>query len=246
MTGSWVSAMADSDNGDRTYSEILRLDALRTVAHVDEGRQDLMFFLVSHQICELWFSLILQHLETAKAALLAERPADAVSSFGRLPMLVRILVAQFDALTTLSAESFDEIRAELGSASGIQSAGFREIEILCGLRDGRFPGTSRFSETERARLRARLAEVSVADAYEGLAKRMADRPRREADERDMARLRAALLEFDESVVLWRARHASLAERLIGGRVGTGGSDGASYLWRATQRRLFPMAWPTGH
>lgn len=228
---------------DRTYGEILRLPELLTTAHVGEGRPDLMFFLLSHQTCEMWFALILQHLEAAQEAMADGRPADAAEPLDRLPMVLRVLVAQFDALTSLSPEAFEGIRTELGSASGIQSAQFRQIELLCGLRG---PGLLRiggFSPAEQARLTECLARPSIADTLDGLAVRFRDAPAGSAARAAWDRLTRALLEFDESVVVWRARHASLAERFIGNQRGTGGTDGSSYLWGTTQRRLFPQVWP---
>jgi tryptophan 2,3-dioxygenase len=53
------------------------------------------------------------------------------------------------------------------------------------------------------------------------------------------RIYHALLTFDNSVRSWRARHAALAELFLGGAQGTAGSSGAAYLWRSTERTLFP-------
>lgn len=39
----------------------------------------------------------------------------------------------------------------------------------------------------------------------------------------------SLLEIDEQLSTWRYRHVSMVTRMIGGRVGTGGSSGRSYL-----------------
>ncbi len=43
------------------------------------------------------------------------------------------------------------------------------------------------------------------------------------------RLLDQLLEFEELLRLWRFRHARMVERMIGLRVGTGGSSGVAYL-----------------
>jgi tryptophan 2,3-dioxygenase len=223
------------------YREILRLDELLNVTLVHDGRPDRMLFLVTHQICEMWFALILEHLIAARAAMLAGDPARAVDRIDRLPVIMRILTAQFDALAMLSVEAFERIRTEFGSASGIQSSQWREIEFACGLREVKYLNVRGFTEAEKNRLRAHLDEISVADAYDQLARRRGNSPH--ANPAELERLRAALLTFDESVVAWRARHASLAEQFLGGSPGTGGSDGSAYLWRMTGRRLFPIAWP---
>lgn len=48
-----------------------------------------------------------------------------------------------------------------------------------------------------------------------------------------------LMDIDESFTAWRYRHAQMAMRMIGRRVGTGGSAGARYLEKSAQRsRVF--------
>jgi tryptophan 2,3-dioxygenase len=49
-------------------------------------------------------------------------------------------------------------------------------------------------------------------------------------------------EFDELVVSWRLRHIQLVERIIGIRMGTGGSAGASYLKLTLDKKFFPELW----
>jgi tryptophan 2,3-dioxygenase len=53
------------------------------------------------------------------------------------------------------------------------------------------------------------------------------------------RLLQSLMDIDESLTLWRLRHALMVERMIGVRPGTGGSSGSGYL-RATaeKHRIF--------
>jgi tryptophan 2,3-dioxygenase len=208
---------------DPNYHDLLRLDELLGAALVRDGGSDQMFFLVTHQICEMWFALILDHLDAARAAILADQPESAAERIRRLPAIMRVLTEQFAALATLTPESFERIRAGLGTASGIQSAQWREIEFLCGLRDTRYLGIPGFTGAERERLQARFDGISVAEAYEKC-----------PDER----VWTALLEFDEAVVAWRIGHAELAENFLGRRPGTAGSEGAAYLWRMTTRRLF--------
>lgn len=51
-----------------------------------------------------------------------------------------------------------------------------------------------------------------------------------------------VVELEEQLVLWRHRHARMVERLIGRRVGTGGSSGVDYLDRTTRYRVFTELW----
>jgi tryptophan 2,3-dioxygenase len=53
------------------------------------------------------------------------------------------------------------------------------------------------------------------------------------------RFLAILVELDELFSVWRYRHAQMAMRMIGAKVGTGGTGGHDYLMRATaQHRVF--------
>lgn len=53
------------------------------------------------------------------------------------------------------------------------------------------------------------------------------------------RLLELLMDVDEAFTAWRYRHAQMALRMIGRRIGTGGSAGAKYLERSAERsRVF--------
>lgn len=53
------------------------------------------------------------------------------------------------------------------------------------------------------------------------------------------RLLTACVEIDELLTIWRSRHAIMVERLLGRKIGTGGSSGHDYLRRTTeQNRVF--------
>ena len=53
----------------------------------------------------------------------------------------------------------------------------------------------------------------------------------------------ALLDMEQSMVIWRQRHARMVERVIGRRIGTGGSSGVDYLDQTAQRyRVFGDIW----
>ena len=53
------------------------------------------------------------------------------------------------------------------------------------------------------------------------------------------RLLSVLMDMDENLTTWRYRHALMAQRMIGRKVGTGGSSGFDYLRRTAERhRVF--------
>jgi tryptophan 2,3-dioxygenase len=162
-----------------------------------------------------------------------------------------------DILETMTPQDFLEFRAGLAPASGFQSAQYRELEFLSGVKDRAFLARFRaLTDTERQQLHRRLAEPSLWDAYLAL---LASRGLAVSDDAEiLASLRAialdratrddlwqlaeALLTHDELAGLWRARHVQMVERQIGTKSGTGGSTGAPYLRKRVPLHYYPLLW----
>ena len=53
---------------------------------------------------------------------------------------------------------------------------------------------------------------------------------------------AALLEHDECIQLWRFHHVRMVERMVGHKIGTGGSEGVGYLRTTLDKKFFPDLW----
>ncbi len=56
------------------------------------------------------------------------------------------------------------------------------------------------------------------------------------------KLISTLIELEQSMILWRNSHARMVERMIGRRIGTGGSSGVDYLDMTTKYRVFIDLW----
>ena len=190
---------------------------------------------------------------------------EAARLLRRCTEITRVLVEQFTILETMLPTHFLAFRGLLEPASGFQSEQFREIEFLCGLKDEKMLRYHRPTPEAYASLKRRLEEPSLRDAFFGALQAMGklpaiadgatDRERFEAraravhalykDEhhhRDWIDVCERLTEFDELVVSWRLRHIQLVERIIGIRMGTGGSAGASYLKLTLDKKFFPELW----
>jgi tryptophan 2,3-dioxygenase len=175
------------------------------------------------------------------------------------------LVEQFTILETMLPTHFMAFRGLLEPASGFQSEQFREIEFLCGLKDEKMLRYHRPTPEAYARLKQRLEEPSLHDVFfqalaaigklapntNGASEREQFAARAHAvhalyqDEhhyRDWIDVCERLTEFDELIVSWRLRHIQLVERIIGIRMGTGGSAGASYLKLTLDKKFFPELW----
>jgi len=144
--------------GKRYYWDYLKLGPL---LNCQDGFQedsakvsaDEHFFIVIHQVYELWFKLALRDLCEARDALGAERvSAQAVSeSVGllrRVGSTLEMTLQQFELLTNLEPQSFLSFRDSLRPASGVQSYQWRMIEYMMGL-----------SQLERDEATARLGNM---------------------------------------------------------------------------------------
>ncbi|TMR98271.1 tryptophan 2,3-dioxygenase [Nonomuraea basaltis] len=244
------------EGGRLSYGGYLRLPALLDQQRPQSEAPDELLFITIHQVYELWFKLLLHELEAARAAMFGGELWQARHLFQRVHAVERVLIEQVDVLETMTPQDFLAFRAKLSPASGFQSVQFRELEFLSGLKDERYLTSFRHAdEAELARLRRRLAEPTLWDAYvAALAQRglpvsddeiMASllavaRDRRSHD--DLWQLAEDLLTHDETAALWRMRHVQMVERQIGTKSGTGGSTGAPYLRGRTRLHYFPLLW----
>ncbi len=215
---------------DPVYGESLRLDELLSLLCVND-EVDRMFFVSTHPACEIWFAVVLRHLEDVIDALTLNDGVKAAELLERLPRIMLVIFEHFEVLRTLKFESFDRIRTSVGSASGFQSVQYREIEYLCGARDTRFLNTVGFRDRDRRKLKERLEGKSLSQVFLEYQHR--------GSERVVNRIRDALHDFDDSMRELRTRHARIAEHFLSSRPGTAGTTGADYLRRSTSRTLFP-------
>ena len=168
-----------------------------------------------------------------------------------------MLIEQVDILETMTPQDFLAFRASLAPASGFQSVQFRELEFLSGAKDPAYVERFRgLTEAEKARLRSRLDEPTLWDAFLDVL-RLKGLPC-ESDEEVSGSLRTvahtreqyadvwavseALLQHDELAANWRARHVTMVERMIGSKSGTGGSSGSAYLRGRLPMRYYPLLW----
>ncbi|MGP7999695.1 MAG: tryptophan 2,3-dioxygenase [Streptosporangiaceae bacterium] len=247
------------EGGLLTYGSYLRLPGLlaQQVPQADPPAHDELLFITVHQVYELWFGQLLHELAAIRDAMTAGETWRARHLLRRVHAVDRLLIAQVDILETMTPQDFLEFRAVLSPASGFQSVQYRELEFLSGLKDERYLARLRgMSDAEQARLRRRLAEPSVWDAYlELLAARglaagsdaevldsLAVVARDRAHYDDLWQLAEDLLTHDELAGLWRSRHVAMVERQIGTKSGTGGSTGAPYLRSRIPVRYYPLLW----
>jgi tryptophan 2,3-dioxygenase len=224
----------------------------------DPPAHDELLFIIVHQVYELWFKQILFELDSVRAALAESKLRAARHYLERVHTILKVGIEQIAVLESMSPPDFLEFRNRLAPASGFQSVQFREIEFLSGQKDPSYLERLAQDADAQARLRKRLAEPSLWEAFcsaldqRGLPMPLDDDSRRRETLLSIVRGREgfgeefdvseALLGYDEFLSLWRQRHILMVERQIGSKAGTGGSTGASYLRTTLDKRFFPELW----
>ncbi|MFF0522317.1 tryptophan 2,3-dioxygenase family protein [Actinomadura nitritigenes] len=229
--------------GRIVYGETLRLDALLNLQGVIASGGDDLFFIVLHQSHELWFKELLYELERARDHITVDALESAIGQLRRIRAIEELLTAQLFSMMTLSVEGFAALRERLGTSSAFQSAQFREIEFLSGLKDPRYLSGDWFTPAERTRLRQRYCEPSIRSAFDDLlARRGVDdlfASLRREPEGELRGIVEGLVAHDEGLQGWRTRHVEMAARLIGDSAGTGGTSGIPYLRSRRETAAFP-------
>ena len=114
--------------------ELLALQVERSEG-ADGPEHDELLFIVIHQVYELWFKQLRHELAGVQLALEAGDTDRALHLLNRVLKILKTLVAQVDVLETMTPLQFLSFRDRLESASGFQSAGFRLVEAMLGIRD---------------------------------------------------------------------------------------------------------------
>lgn len=255
-----------------TYATYLALDELlaaqRPLSVGPDGRpeHDEHLFIVIHQVYELWFRQLLHELAEVQRTLEAGDTDTTLHLLNRILKILKTLVAQVDVLETMTPLQFLSFRDRLESASGFQSAQFREVEAVLGLREARAAAAQPEGSPARARIEAAQARRSVWASFllylvarghalaDDVLARDVTLPAA-PDERvqevlvavyrgdaDAALVAERLVDLDEGFQEWRYRHVKMVERTIGTKRGTGGSAGVEYLRRTLFRPVFPDLW----
>jgi tryptophan 2,3-dioxygenase len=210
--------------------------------------------------------LMLHELYAVRRQLRADDLQPAFKMMSRVARIMDQLVHAWDVLATLTPSEYTAIRPYLGSASGFQSCQYREMEFLLGNKNAALLQMHIHAPQTYARLDEALRAPSIYDeaimvmARAGLpvdpARLQLDwtLPTRADSSVEAAWLTAyreprkhweiyelaeKLVDMETSFRLWRFRHVTTVERVIGLKTGTGGTAGVSYLKKMIDVVLFP-------
>ena len=246
-----------------TYADYLELDKLLSAQTPLSGLHDEMLFIVIHQTKELWLKQMLHELRLAIELVRADQFAPAYKAMARISKIQAVMTLSWDVLATLTPVDYSRFRDVLGTSSGFQSVQFRELEYRLGLKDPAYLEHQEGGSVGHALLTAALAEPSLWDeANAALARAGFDLGATEFDQgsgtaiaaawlavyRDTERwfelyqLAEKLVDIDDALAGWRHKHVLTVTRIIGNKMGTGGSEGAAYLQSTLSKRAFPELW----
>ncbi|CAM5668525.1 Tryptophan 2,3-dioxygenase OS=Streptomyces fumanus OX=67302 GN=kynA PE=3 SV=1 [Streptomyces fumanus] len=118
--------------GVSPYDTYVRASVLNSLQHPLTEAPDEMGFLVTTQVMELWFTLIVHEWRAARVALAKDDLDAALDALTRSRRALTALGAAWAPIAALTPAQFNGFRAAFGQASGFQSAMYRHMEFLLG------------------------------------------------------------------------------------------------------------------
>ncbi|CAM5359864.1 Tryptophan 2,3-dioxygenase OS=Streptomyces fumanus OX=67302 GN=kynA PE=3 SV=1 [Streptomyces fumanus] len=254
--------------GSTPYEDYVKADVLTHLQHPLSDDPGEMVFLVTTQVMELWFTVIVHEWETAARALREDRVRAATDALKRSVRELEALNASWTPLAGLTPAQFNSYRGALGEGSGFQSAMYRRLAFLLGEKSASMLVPHRGTPRAHAELEKALHEPSLYDevirllARRGYAvpdavlRRDVSRPYEPVPEveaawtavysgdqnGELARLGEALTNVAELVWRWRNDHLVATRRAMGAKTGTGGSAGVAWLEKRARKNVFPELW----
>jgi tryptophan 2,3-dioxygenase len=254
--------------GTTPYEDYVQADVLTHLQHPLSDDPGEMVFLVTTQVMELWFTVIVHEWQTAAGSLRRDDLPGALAALKRSSYELRSLNASWEPLAHLTPAQFNSYRAALGEGSGFQSAMYRRMEFLLGEKSASMLVPHRGAPRVHAELEKALEEPSLYDEVLRYLARCGEKVPGAVLERDVSRLYEPLPEVEamwaeayaqrpdggvvrlgealtdvaELVWRWRNDHLVATRRAMGSKVGTGGSAGVAWLEKRAVKNVFPELW----
>lgn len=254
---------------DMSYGDYLQLDQILSAQKPLSPEHNEMLFIVQHQTSELWMKLMLHELRAAIAAIANDELPPAFKMLARVSKIMEQLVHAWDVLATMTPPEYSAIRPYLSNSSGFQSWQYRCIEFALGNKNAAMLKPHAHSAVRLAEVQAAYEAPSLYDeSLRLLARRGVPVPathtqrdwtqpyaesadveqawltvyRNPEQHWDLYQLGEELTDLEDAFRLWRFRHVTTVERVIGFKRGTGGTSGVGYLRKMLDVVLFPEIW----
>jgi len=252
-----------------SYGDYLQIDTILGAQKPLSPAHDEMLFIVQHQTSELWMKLMLHELHAAIQSIATDHMPPAFKMMARVSKIMEQLVHAWDVLATMTPPEYSAMRPYLATSSGFQSFQYRCIEFAMGnknaamlkphahaperlaLVQAAFDAPSLYDEAIRLLARRGLS-IPASHTQRDWSRPYAASPEVEAawlqvyrepeKHWDLYQLGEELTDLEDAFRLWRFRHVTTVERVIGFKRGTGGTGGVSYLRKMLDVVLFPEIW----
>ncbi len=255
--------------GGMTYGSYLELDRILSSQKPVSNHHDEMLFIVIHQVTELWMKLSLHELTGVLRQIQSGELGPAFKMLSRVARIQGQLILSWDVLSTMTPLDFSSFRDQLQQSSGFQSYQYRILEFTLGNKNRELIEVHRRDPAIYQQLKETLEKPSVYDeTLQMLARRGFEIPSthverdwsdpyephpeveaawlkvyRDVDTHwDLYELAEKFVDLEHKFQQWRFAHMKTVERIIGGKRGTGGTSGASYLQKALNLKFFPELW----
>ncbi|MEV4411946.1 tryptophan 2,3-dioxygenase family protein [Catellatospora sp. NPDC049609] len=271
------AARAEANGGEPTlefaqrtpYEAYVHADTLHTLQQTLSKDPGEMSFLMISQVMELYFGLVRFELRETQRLLGEDDVYGALAPLRRTALHLDGLNAAWQTLRWMTPADFNRFRNLLGEGSGFQSAMYRHLEFLLGLKTASLIRPFKRQDEVYHALLATLNGPSVwDDVIALLARRGHDIPADllsrdfaqehephpaveaawvaiyadESPDNHLRLLGEALTEVADRFDDWRHKHLKAVARTMGAKVGSGGSNGYAWLQRSMARTVFPELW----
>jgi tryptophan 2,3-dioxygenase len=247
------------------YLDLPTLLSAQKPLSVPEHHDELLF-IIQHQTTELWMKLVIHELDAALAYLRADDLPQALKCVARVKHIQKTLTEQWSVLATLTPSEYAQFRGMLGNSSGFQSSQYRAIEFMLGNKNEKMLTVFEADAPAHALLRRTLEAPSLYDEFLRYLARQGHAIPASVLERDVTKAWVfsdelmpvfiriydehetnwaayeaceEMVDLEENFQFWRFRHLRTVQRIIGMKMGTGGSSGAPFLQKALELTFFP-------
>ena len=250
-----------------SYADLLQVNTLLGIQNTfqDPAQPDELLFVIIHQVSELWLKLMHHELVEVRRYLRDDAFGPAMKNLDRIKAIQRQLIGAWETLLTMTPSDYMTFRDALGSSSGFQSYGYRQIEFILGNKDVTTMKVHAHTPDVMAALTAALNKPSLYDEVLGAIARQGFDVPAELLSRDFSEpysgdprivaiwveiyrdperhwqlyaLGEKLMDVETLFQRWRFDHATAVERVIGMQPGTGGSSGVAFLKKALELKFF--------
>lgn len=251
---------------DMSYSQYLNLDQVLSAQKPQSGEHDEMLFVIIHHVMELWMKQAMHELSAARSLIDQNNLAPSLKMFSRIDHILKQMTGVWDVLTTMTPVDYLKFRDGLGKSSGFQSYQFRILEFTLGNKIKELVKVHENNPVAFAAVNDALNSPTLYDTVLGLLKKRGFDIDDEVINRDVTEkyqandsvkqawitiysdteqywdlydLSEKLMDFEHNFQIWRYNHLKAVERIIGAKMGTGGSSGLPYLAKGLDAKLFP-------